>query len=111
MKTFKNMAAQGDILIRRVDGVPAGAVRQDKRGPVVVAHSETGHHHAFDAGQSVWLYSTPDQMVSYLEVKRPAVLKHHRDFDTHEEILFDAGTYEIRRQREWAPEGWRRVED
>ena len=86
MKTFTKMAAQGDILIRRVDAIPEGAVRSTGRGPVIVAHSETGHHHAFDASQSVWLYSTTDQMVSYLEVKKPAVLKHHRDFDTHEEI-------------------------
>jgi hypothetical protein len=111
MKTFKNVAAQGDVLFRRVESIPTGATRVNGRGPVVVAHSETGHHHSFDAGQSVWLYSTPDQMVSYLEVKKPAVLKHRRDFDTHEEILFDAGVYEIRRQREWSPEGWRRVED
>ena len=111
MKTFNNMAAQGDVLIRRVESIPGGATRVTGRGPVVIAHSETGHHHSFDAGGNVWLYSTPDQMVSYLEVKKPAVLKHRRDFDTHEEILFDAGVYEIRRQREWSPEGWRRVED
>jgi hypothetical protein len=111
MQTFKNMAAQGDILIRRVAAIPSEATRTTARGPVVVAHSETGHHHSFDAGESVWLYSTPDQMVSYLEVKKPAVLRHRRDFDTHEEILFDAGIYEVRRQREWSPEGFRRVED
>lgn len=111
MKHFKDTVAQGDVLIRRVDGIPTEAAREEKRGPVVVAHSETGHHHAFDAGESVWLYSTKDQLVSYLEVKRPAVLRHHRDFDTHEALQFDPGIYEIRRQREWSPEGWRRVED
>lgn len=113
MKRFEKQAAQGDIFIRRVRGIPkkAKAKREKKAGPVIVAHSETGHHHAFDASSSVWLYSTPDQLVSYLKVEKPAVLKHHRDFDTHEEILFDVGTYEIRRQREWSPEGWRRVED
>lgn len=77
----------------------------------VVAHSETGHHHSFDARASVVLYSTQDQLLSYLEVQKPAVLKHRRDFDTHEEILFDVGLYEVRRQREWSPDGWRRVED
>ena len=111
MKTFRDMAAQGDILIRRIDSVPDSAARVTAAGPVVVAHSETGHDHSFDLGASVWLYSTEDELVSYLEVKKPAVLKHRRDFDRHEEILFDVGTYEIRRQREWSPEGWRRVED
>jgi hypothetical protein len=108
MKTFKNCAAQGDVMFRRVKEIPSTATAVENK---VVAHSETGHHHAFDAGASVFLYTTADSMVSYLDVREPAVLKHHRDFDTHEALMFDAGKYEIRRQREWAPEGWRRVED
>ncbi len=99
---------QGDVMIRKVDKLPEGvAVREDK----IVAHSETGHHHSFDPSTSVWLYSTKDQLTSYLEVKAPAVLKHRRDFDTHEMLQFPVGIYEIRRQREYTPEGWRRVED
>jgi hypothetical protein len=108
MKSFKNCAAQGDVLFRRIDKLPDDATPQPSK---TVAHSETGHHHSFDADASVFLYTTADQMLSYLEVKQPAALKHRRDFDTHEEILFDVGTYEIRRQREWAPEGWRKVVD
>jgi hypothetical protein len=111
VKTFKNQAAQGDVLFRRVKTLPKGAIKSTEKGAVVVAHSETGHHHSFDAGSSVFLYSTGDQLLSYLEVKKPAVLKHHRDYDTHEALQFDEGIFEIRRQREWAPEGWRRVED
>lgn len=111
MKHFAStiaVVAQGDVLFRRVAAIPDGATRRSDK---IVAHSETGHHHSFDIGESVWLYSTQDRLVSYLEVKKPAVLKHRRDFDTHEEILFDPGIYEIRRQREWSPEGWRRVQD
>lgn len=37
--------------------------------------------------------------------------ERERSFDTHESILLKGGTYEIRRQREYTPEGWRRVED
>ena len=112
MKTFIAMAAQGDVLFIRVDSIPDSACRVDTEGRAIeAAHSETGHSHAFAAGSDVWLYSTPDQLVGYLDVKRPSKLVHQRAWDTHEEVLFDVGTYEIRRQREWVPEGWRRVVD
>ena len=41
-------AAQGDVMFIRVDTIPAGAKEESGAGPVVVAHSETGHHHAID---------------------------------------------------------------
>jgi hypothetical protein len=110
MKTFKNQIAQGDVLFRRVKQIPKEATPA-VGDHAIVAHSETGHHHSFDAGASVHLYSTTDQLVSYLKVDAPAVLKHRRPFDTHEEIEFKSGLYEIRKQREWTPEGFRKVED
>lgn len=108
MKTFKEAFAQGDIYVRRIVAIPPAAKAEPTK---IVAHSETGHHHSFDDNAAVFVYSTPDELVSYLKVTKPAVLRHRRDFDTHEEVLFDAGTYEIRRQREHAPEGWRKVVD
>lgn len=110
MKTFKDQMAQGDVLFIRVDSIPADAKKEKGKGKVC-AHSETGHHHSFDPDASVFVYSTADQLVSYLDVKKPAILKHRRDFDTHEEVLFDIGKYEIRRQREYTPEGWRQIQD
>ncbi len=112
MKTFSKdieVAFQGDVAIVRVDSIPKGATkRQDK----IAAHSETGHHHAFDASASVFLYSTKDNLVQYLEVKeKPAILRHLREHDTHEAWSFPPGKYQIIRQRERGPEGWRRVED
>ena len=38
-------------------------------------------------------------------------IEHLRSFDTHESISIAPGIYEIRRQREYTPEGWKRVED
>ena len=110
MKTFTNFAAQGDVIFRRVESVPKDATKTDNK---VVAHSETGHHHAFPTDASVQLFTTKDPMICYLQVSGPelAQLQHHRPFDTHETIGFSEGCYEIRRQREYTPEGWRRVED
>lgn len=112
MKTFTadiEVALQGDVAIVRVDSIPADAT---KRRDKVAAPSETGHHHTFDASASVFLYSTKDDLVQYLRVeKKPAVLRHLRDFDTHESWSFPPGNYKIIRQRERGPAGWKRVED
>lgn len=109
--SFKTQCAQGDVLFRRVEKVPAGAKSMPRNGAVVVAHSETGHHHAFPTGSSVELFTTTDPLVCYLRCEQSSVLEHLRPFDTHESISFSPGCYEVRRQREWTPEGWRRVED
>lgn len=116
MKTFKKCAAQGDVLFRKVEKVPEGATKVEKFDGVV-AHSETGHHHKFVALEGIELFTTKDPFVSFLKVapkkqfKDGVELKHYRPFDTHESLLFEKGIYEIRRQREYTPEGWRMVQD
>lgn len=117
MKTFINCAAQGDILLRRIDKLPAGIkLMAAENGAFIVAHSETGHHHVIMDRPTVKVYVTDDPMVSYLEVieateKTEALLEHLRGHDTHETIAIPPGIFELRRQREHTPEGWRRVQD
>jgi hypothetical protein len=117
MKTFTKCAAQGDLLIRRIDAIPSNAVpAASEKGQFVVAHSETGHNHVIAERPNVKLFTTGDPMISYLQVieaadATEALLEHLRSFDTHETIKIAPGNYEIRRQREHTPEGWRRVED
>ncbi len=112
MRTFKNVCAQGDIYIRKIEALPAGteAIKPEK-GRLIVTHSETGHHHVM-AADTVTMHRLPDSIMDcFLVVKEPAVLEHLRPHDTHEPIKFEKGTYHVRRQREYTPEGWRRVED
>lgn len=111
MKTFKNQAAQGDVLFRRVLEIPTTAVRRTTQDVVVIAHSETGHNHQFNTAHGVEVYDVGDPLVCYLRIADSALLEHMRPFDTHEALLFGGGTYEVRRQREYTPAGWRRVED
>lgn len=109
---FEKQAAQGDLLITRVDAIPPhlDVIKHD--GPTVLAHSETGHHHAIAERFGAVHYRSDNPLVSFLEIEGgPALLEHHRSFDTHAPIDLGAGKYEIRRQREYTPEGWRRVED
>ena len=115
MKTFKNISAQGDVLFRRLSELPKGAARVQAEGRVVLAHSETGHDHVMlldrAAEPAVELYAGDNPLIAWIKVNRPTPLEHLRSFDTHEPILFGPGIYEVRRQREYVAEGFRRVAD
>lgn len=114
MKTFDKMAAQGDMLLVRIEALPAGAVAaKAEGGRFVLAHSETGHNHTVLERPTVRLFNDAmDTFRSFLVVEdEPAELQHERSFDTHEPLLIPPGTYEVRRQREYTPEGFRRAAD
>lgn len=113
MRTFQDQAAQGDLLLKRIDTLPGDSVATAPLEVVVLAHSETGHHHAISAPLgAVELFGSGTPNLAYLRVNLDFVeLKHHREFDTHETLNISRGVYEVRRQREWAPEGWRTIED
>jgi len=109
---FRNCAAQGDLLITRIDAIPATATAATpENGVHVLAHSETGHHHVVDAGAVDYFNAANDSFVSYLRVNQPTDLRHLRSFDTHAPIHVDPGVYRINRQREYTPEGFRRAQD
>ena len=114
MKTFRNQAAQGDLFILRVSELPENVLpKKGEEGKIVVAHSETGHHHYFKDKGNVDYFAVPDDpFTCYLRVTGGgAELIHNRTFDTHETIKVPEGVFLLRRQREATPEGWRRVED
>lgn len=120
---FDTQVAQGDILITRIHALPAGLTKvEPTNGKHVVAHSETGHHHQLAANGVERWESPNDPLVCYLRMEAPSVLEHARPFDTHEFFALGGGAtqpatpttpafYEIRRQREFTPRGWERVQD
>lgn len=111
MKKVSKFGRQGDVLFRKVKALPKDAVEETRAGDIVVAHSETGHNHVVK-DPVARLFNTPDPLVSYLRLEGPATVDHLRDFHTHESLLLDGGgVWEVRRQREHTPEGWRRVAD
>lgn len=116
MINVRRMAAQGDVLFRRVESIPTQVWEQPREGPLVVAHSETGHHHVIES-QDARLFGSLDPQVAYLKLEAPfADVVHERPYDTHEtlRLLGDEhkpAYYEIRRQREHTPEGWRPITD
>jgi hypothetical protein len=116
MKSATRIAAQGDVLFRRIDALPRDARKQPRDGPLVVAHSETGHHHVVRA-TDVELYRGGNPMLCYLRLEGAfADVEHLRPFDTHETLRLlgsdtSATYFEVRRQREHTPEGPRWIED
>jgi hypothetical protein len=116
MEKFKDFAAQGDVYFRRVSGLPAKVQEvAPVNGEVIVTHSETGHNHVMvlDRAETpaVQMFSGENPLIAWIKVNRPTALEHRRGHDTHKPILFGEGVYEVRRQREYTPEGFRRVED
>lgn len=113
MKLIKTQGAQGDVLFRRIDALPADATpAKAEAGQFVVAHSETGHNHVVMERPGVRYFTAMDELRAYLVVEGdPAPVEHLRSFDTHETFGLTPGVWEVRRQREYTPEGFRRAAD
>lgn len=120
MKTIKKSGAQGDVIFMQVKALPSTAVLVQQNTAVVVAHSETGHNHVMESatGRGIELFMDPNNpLLGWAKLSTDADVVHHRPWDTHEtlRLLADQSRgetiWEIRRQRERSPEGWRRVED
>jgi len=118
MKTFNRAAAQGEVRAFRLDEMPTDVAMERlplENGQLILGHSETGHHHVMDPTK-VEAYrvteGVPEGMtVLNIIVKEPTSLDHLRAYNTHESVMFEAGTYRITTDREYTPEGYRRVAD
>lgn len=110
---FNKQARQGDMLLTKLDKLPDNLIEERAvNGDYVLAHSETGHNHVVKASHEVKFFRNPDnEFVGYLSVQAPTEVRHLRSFDTHKTIGLKEGVYEVRRQREYTPEGLRRAQD
>jgi len=123
MKTFKQQAAQGDLLIKRVSELPKGLKEIESK--VVALGEATGHHHFVHGNVRLYdggIFSGPQGQpiqVKYAHVLAEAFLTHGpvpemtpSDDDYHTPIQFpEPGIYEIRQQVERSMLGWRTVVD
>ena len=117
MKEATKSARQGEAVFFAVDAVPEGAKEvKPQAGHHVVAHSETGHHHIIGAdGVTMWEHPT-NPLVCFLRMETVTQMdvEHLRAHDTHEtlRLLGKPGkVWQRNIQREWTPDGWRRVAD
>lgn len=101
--------AQGDLRLERWDGeIPAGLDRlKPENDLLILAHSETGHHHAVAYSEDIEVYEQ-DEFVAYVRNNTDNVieLKHHRSFDTHAPHgIPPKTTLRLIRGREEGPDG------
>ncbi len=93
---------QGDVLIISSDTSVTGT----KLPHLTLAEGEvTGHRHRISNGEAELLERDG---VLYLKVLSPTALLTHEE---HAEVTIPQGSWEIRIQREYVPEGWRYVAD
>ena len=114
MNIIGQIVFQGDVGLVEIDAIPASATPVDAEGGAyILAHSETGHNHVVEARPDVKLYQdASDPLSAYLHVLSiDTLIQHQRSFDTHAAITIKPGKYLVRRQREYAAEGWRRAQD
>lgn len=113
MKKKPFMVRQGDVFVIQVnDDVATGNEIKRDNGRVILAYGEvTGHAHAIlDKNVELWEPSNKEALAvgtRILKVLQPATLQH----DEHAKIELPAGTYEVRIQREYTPQGLRNVAD
>ncbi|MDI1288906.1 MAG: hypothetical protein PSX37_03015, partial [bacterium] len=98
------VSAQGDVLIRRRDDIPAATTAIPKQGAIVVRGENGGNTHGlygagfYDSREA----SATDLVVGVVTVPEGStVLLSHPE---HGPFLVAPGTYEARRQREQADE-------
>jgi hypothetical protein len=96
------MKRQGDLLIVKVDKIPEDALKQKS---LVLAEGEaTGHMHELDSGE---VYEKDGTLYFKVAEGGSVTLKHQE----HGPLQFGEGIYQVIRQREYMPKGWRRVWD
>lgn len=96
------MYRQGDVLIARVDAIPAGVkTRARENGRVILAHGEvTGHSHCIDldTDPTAAIFDAADGDGFFLRIGAPSGVVH----EEHARIDLAPGDYRVTRQREWS---------
>lgn len=97
------MQRQGDIFF-----IPINHARKVKEASPILAEGEiTGHSHRVETLENVDVF-IDDKGRLIVAVKNGVAKVVHQE---HGPILLTEGLYEIRRQREYQPDGWVQVAD
>src|SRR5262245_17445454 len=95
---------QGDVLIRRIASLPAGAQRC---AGAILAHGEvTGHSHRIEQSHAVQLWGHGNDL--FLEVMAPTATLVHEE---HRALALPQGLYRVWKQRAYHPDAYVEVED
>ena len=102
-KIERTMHRQGDLLFVPCVTIPTDAKPQEDG---VIARGETtGHAHRIRQGMQAMLMITA--AMAYVKAVEETAVDH----EEHATVMLPIGNYEVRRQREHTPDGWRQVAD
>lgn len=101
IKDGKRVAVtHGELFILPVDSVPEG--KTSKHETLVLAHSETGHHHVLESPKHEFtLTEIGDSIERYLTLEREAELVHKKTYDIHETRILTPGSYRVFIKKEY----------
>jgi len=110
-KTAKKQARQGDVFMMSTEKPVVGDPVPREDGRIVLAHGEvTGHAHAIRS-MAASLYALTGGLANpahrLLRAERQVALRH----EEHTEIILPAGSWDVRRQKEYSPAAIRNVAD
>lgn len=94
-KEFSKKAIRhGELILKPVDSIPAGAKEIYQGKEYVMAHSETGHHHVLTSPVTSFKVYEKDGE-TYLETIEVGELIHKKSFDKHETKKVQPGVYKF----------------
>jgi hypothetical protein len=95
------MIRQGDLLFVQAE-IPQDA--KEIQTGILARGEATGHNHRVRPGTAIALLAAG---VAYVRALQEAQIDH----EEHQTVTLPPGDWEVRRQREYTPEGWRQVAD
>ena len=93
---MNNIIRHGEVILKPITSLPGEVVLQSKNKEIVVAHSETGHHHILETldTSKIKVYSLKGD--TYLEVPELAKLWHQKTgTDVHTPHEVKPGFYKV----------------
>ena len=123
MKNRKNVsiarkqARQGDVLMVKVDSIPANVKAIPGNSATLALGEVTGHHHTLEAGVQGFSSEVEDNvkvtggervLAEFVDVKTDGAELTHQE---HDAIGFESGNWEAVRQFEYTPKALQRVAD
>lgn len=89
-----NIVRHGEVIMKPVVSLPAGAILKETLKRKVVAHSETGHHHVLTAIKDFKVYSLMGN--TFIEIPSIAELSHQKTGkDVHKTHKITPAIYQI----------------
>ena len=93
-KVAKRSAQQGDVLLRKLNGLPEGKQELISRKRLILAHGESGHSHVIEEDEAE-LVKIGERIL--LRLAKTSTVVH----EEHKPITLSPGIWEVGRVREY----------